>query len=514
MRRLFWAAALLVPFLAGCNPSGPEVEGPKMKVLHIGDLVEGGVVVYVDPVDSTAGKIMELDYVPELGWCDLCERIGCLSYSDGVGNTAKIRASKHYPENYPALMHCDELGKDWYLPAVDEWMMVYTLWNGDRSAAVHQDKRDEFDALLASIGGKPMNPDPETTAAGQSYWTSTESEATNANAYYIRFGSLIKGEGTKKSSNRLTRCMKVVGSLTPLPSLELDSKTLTIGSDAGSSGSVKFISNYEIKAEVPEEAADWLQISISTFITGNRVIAKALTANNSKLERKATVRLVTGPEKMQTSISLIVVQEPGIKVVSHIREVIQGGIVVWQNPEDETDLKIVSLKRLTANKGWCDASEQNVETGALDLDDGQANTAAILALPTASKFHAAQYCKSMGEGWYLPAKNELLALIATYNGVSSWELCESGKPEAIQESAPAQYSARASFELLLSTNNGDVFNSMADSANGDSYWSSTESPDDVQKAFYLRVGAFDNSTMAKRGTARYARCFKQIKYAQ
>ena len=84
----------------------------------------------------------------------------------------------------------------------------------------------------------------------------------------------------------------------------------------------------------------------------------------------------------------------------------------------------------------------------------------------------------------------------------------------MQEAAPAQYNARASFAQLILDNGGDVFNSMTDDKNGDSYWSSTESRDNVQQAYYLRVGALDNSTMAKRGTARYARCFRKVTYVK
>ena len=498
---------------AGCGQSGLEPDTPSMPVLHIGDDVAGGVVVYVDPVDSTAGKVLEKNYVTEQTWSEFSSRVGCNSHWDGVANTAVLRASSHYPENYPALMHCDELGSDWYIPAADEWAAVYAKWNGSSSKAEDAEARKAFDDLLKAAGAQPMNPNPETTENGQSYWSSTESESTNANAYYVRFGVYAKSEGTKKSQNRLTRCMKVVGTLTPRPELSLASRSLTIGSEAGSRGSVKVTSNYDVDVQVPEDA-DWLEVEVSTFLSVQSVMVTALSANDSKLERKATVMVSAGPEKMRTTVGLVVAQEPGIKQVSHLREIYGGGIVVWQNPEEETDIKIMSLKRLTANRGWCDASEQDTLTGALDEEDGAGNTAKILALPNAGLYHAAMYCKNMGEGWYLPAKNELLALFATYNGVSSWEMCEKGKPEEVAEKAPVQYKARADFEALFAANDGDVFNSMDDTRNGDSYWSSTESPDNVQYAYYLRVGAFDNATMAKRGTARYARCFKKVTYVK
>ena len=505
--------ALLLFVAAGCGRSGIDPDMPKLKALHIGDEVDGGVVVFVDPVDSTAGKVLEKNYAVELTWSEFSSRVGCRSHYDGVANTAVLRASSHYPENYPALMHCDELGKDWYIPAADEWASVYALWNGSGSKTADEGARESFDAMLKAAGAQPMNPNAGTTENGQSYWSSTESETTNANAYYVRFGVYAKSEGTKKSQNRLTRCMKVVGTLTPRPELSLASRSVTLGSEAGSYGSVRVNSNYDVEVTKPEDAG-WLEVKVSTFLSVQSIMVTAVSANESKLERKATVTISAGPEKMRSTVSLVVVQEPGIKQVSHLREIYGGGIVVWQNPEDENDLKIMSLKRLTASQGWCDVSEQDTVTGALDEEDGEGNTAKILALPNAGLYHAAMYCSKMGEGWYLPAKNELLALFATYNGVSSWEMCEKGKPEEIAASAPVQYKARADFEAIFAANDGDVFNSMEDSKNGDSYWSSTESPDNVQQAYYLRVGAFDNVTMAKRGTARYARCFKKVTYVK
>lgn len=511
---LFIAAAACLAF--GCNPDSKlEPNGvPSLKALHIGDAVEGGVVIYVDPIDSTSGKIMELGYEEELKWCDLCSRVGCLSNSDGVGNTAIMRADKYYPENYPALMHCDELGPDWYLPALDEWQAVYNKWNGSSSKTEDSAARAAFDAMLAAAGAQPFNPNPEQTENGQSYWSSTESETTNANAYYLRTGVLITGAGTKKSQNRLTRCMKIVGQLTPAPTISLSEKSVTIGSEAGSYGSVAIRTNKEELeyAFADSTSAEWLTVTISNSAMFKNVIVKAKTANEGKKTRTATVRVYAGPKAYRASETLYVVQEPGIKQVSHIGEVLDGGIIFWQNPEEETDVKIMSVKRLAATSGWCDLSEIDTETGALDPNDGVGNTAKILALPNANKFYAAQFCKSMGEGWYLPATNELFAMGAAYYGVATWEMIDKSRPDALQTNAPAQYKARAEWEKILKDNGGDVFNSMADDANGDSYWGSTEDPNRVQYAIFMRIGAFSTDYMAKKGGARYARCIKHVTY--
>lgn len=517
-RKALLFISMVACLAAGCNPESKlDPNGtPSRKVLHIGDVVEGGVVVYVDPIDSTSGRIMELGYEEELKWCDLCSRVGCLSKTDGPGNTAIIRADKYYKENYPAMIHCDELGRDWYLPAIEEWQDVYNKWNGSSSKTENAGARAAFDAILAAAGAQPFNPNSEQTENGQSYWSSTESETTNANAYYLRTGVLAQSAGTKKSTNRLTRCMKIVGSLTPAPEITLSEKSLTIGSEAGSYASVAIKSNKDEfeYAFADSTAAGWLTVTISNSNIFRNVIVKAKTANEGKTARSATIRVYAGPKAYRTSTTLYVVQEAGIKQVSHINEVYGGGIIFWQNPEEETDVKIMSLKRLAATSGWCDMSEIDVVTDAFDANDGAANTEKILALPNAAKYYAARFCKSMGEGWYLPATNELFAIGAAYNGVAAYEMIDKSRPDALQTNAPAQYKARAAFEKILADNGGDVFNSMADDANGDSYFGSTEDQSRPQYVIYMRVGAFATDYMAKKGTSRYVRCIKHVTYSK
>lgn len=511
MKNYPFLIALAVLSLAACNGEGVNPQTPQPSELHIGDFTSGGVVVYVDPINKTAGKVLSLTYEKELQWCDLCERVGSLSSSDGVANSAKIKSSKYYPENYPALLFCDEMGKDWYLPAIDEWKDVFILWNGGSTSGTNEEARAEFDQYFIKAGGAPLNPDGETTANGQSYWSSTEDTGSNINAYYLRFGNYGNAIGTKKSQNRLTRCMKVVGNLTPAPVLELDATTAIIESSKGSYAAIPYRSNNSVSysMENPDDEA-WLEVRISA----SNVIFVAKEANEAKTARSTYVKIIAGTPEYNTSVKVYVTQEEGIKQTSHLREVHEGGIVFWQNVDNEKDVKIISLSRYTASKGWCETDAQDIKCGADSLDNGVANTAAIvkaaqdnnLSLET---FHAVHYCKSLGEGWYLPAKNELLSLFATYNGVKNWEMASTGKFVDITE---PEKTARRSFEAILSNNGGDVFDSMGEdpAKNGDSYFSSTEDPENVQKVYYLRVGSLDNVTQTKRGTARYVRCVKRI----
>ena len=490
--------------IISCKKENGSENTPSDTPLTIGMEVEGGMVYYIDPLNPQAGKIIELTMAEELTWSDLGETTGAVSRTDGVANTAAIMASEHYPENYPAMMHCEALGEGWYMPAIEEWQEIYDLWNGggDKNIA-NETARAAFDLMLTDLGGTPMNPNPETTQNGQSYWSSTEMSDNNANAYYLRFGNWAEAGAVKRSTARLTRCIKTVGTLSPVPTLVFADNIVSLPAAAGSTGSVSFTSNQtEFSIEVDEEAAEWCEATIS----GNSVTVKALTANDGSTPRTATIRVTAGPEALHTTASLIVSQATSVVFESHVGEFMQGGVVFWQNPEDPTQAKILSPNRLSG-KPWCERSEQDVLTGADSRTDGIANTEKILALPNADKYYAAQYCKSMGEGWYLPAKDEMLEIFAAYNGVSSWELADKGTPANI----PAeQRAARAAFDKVLTDNGGVIMNSQADDKNGESYWSSTEDPNDVQKVYYLRCGALDNNTMAKRGSARFVRCVKYI----
>ncbi len=78
------------------------------------------------------------------------------------------------------------------------------------------------------------------------------------------------------------------------------------------------------------------------------------------------------------------------------------GVVFQISPQ----VKIVSVKETTATWG-----EYGVKTGATDSDNGKANMAKIKSISGwQSKYPAFKWCSDLGEGWYLPAKNELKAI--------------------------------------------------------------------------------------------------------
>lgn len=72
---------------------------------------------------------------------------------------------------------------------------------------------------------------------------------------------------------------------------------------------------------------------------------------------------------------------------------------------------ITSSDALTTLKWGIDT-----ETDIQDIWDGRANTRSLIAL--GHEYKAATYCASLGDGWYLPAQNQLAGIWVAYSGLT------------------------------------------------------------------------------------------------
>ena len=87
------------------------------------------------------------------------------------------------------------------------------------------------------------------------------------------------------------------------------------------------------------------------------------------------------------------------------------GVVFQTTPS----VKLVSVTETTAK--W---STEEVVTGATDTDNGRNNMSVIKAFTNwQTKYPAFAYCVDMGEGWYLPANNELKAIYAQKDTINA-----------------------------------------------------------------------------------------------
>lgn len=140
-----------------------------------------GVVFWVNPDDAAKGKIVSMDEPSStLIWCTIAGNGSLLirSDDDGAGNTAKVTNDKGYTDEiYPSIAWCVNKGEGWYMPAKDELITLYTVWNADKEG---------FNAKL------------NTNIASDKYWASTE--ANGSYQYYVDFND-GSNENDYKDSN-------------------------------------------------------------------------------------------------------------------------------------------------------------------------------------------------------------------------------------------------------------------------------------------------------------------------
>ncbi len=86
--------------------------------------------------------------------------------------------------------------------------------------------------------------------------------------------------------------------------------------------------------------------------------------------------------------------------------------VVFEVSADGTSGKIVSMMQSTGTLQWSsDETEQKRLIGADSETDGAANMAVVKAISGwETKYPAFKWCADLGDGWYLPAKEELLTI--------------------------------------------------------------------------------------------------------
>ena len=86
------------------------------------------------------------------------------SKGGGMGNMNKIKKLLNWKSNYPAFAWCASLGEGWYLPAVDELLLIY------------ENKR---------IINRMLNEKGYGEIVDEVYWSSTEDVDNSDNAWLV-----------------------------------------------------------------------------------------------------------------------------------------------------------------------------------------------------------------------------------------------------------------------------------------------------------------------------------------
>lgn len=285
------------------------------------------------------------------------------------------------------------------------------------------------------------------------------------------------------------------GEVRIMPEFNYDQTTIELTKEEGSSMTALI---YTTESTITAEyTADWLSVDVNTL----RAIYKATAVNETGEPRTAMVKLISG----EFSVDVTVTQsdkEAGEDRKLKVGQVTEDGLgmIFWVDPTDPESGKAISLERWGGNP-----FEANVKShGAVSAVDGPGNTALFT---DASPNDAPALCTALGEGWYLPASNELLELFAAYNGVSHTDPgFTNDVPSKISDSEKA---ARARFDQYLTDLGGTIINAAAETGNGESYWASTEDAAGT-RARYIRFGKYGMDFGAKTGTARFVRAMKVV----
>lgn len=278
-----------------------------------------------------------------------------------------------------------------------------------------------------------------------------------------------------------------------MPELNCSDTKISLSKEAGATFT-SLLSTTEGEVTATCEA-DWLSIDVNV----KRVIYTALTTNDGEDARVAIVKLSSGTYTATVTVRQES-KEPdlSLKLGQMIEE--GKGMVFWVDATDKQIGKAISVKRLGGYAFEASPSNHN----ATSVVNGVANSALFTA---ASENDAVAYCKSLGEGWYLPARDELWELFGVYNGIGYDDPnFISAVPNSLTD---AEKSARSTFDKLLTDLQGDLMNTADGAANGDSYWSSTENSAG-DKVYWVRFGKSGADVGAKNSTSRFVRCMRTL----
>lgn len=166
-------SSLLVPI------RHPFEENSSIKTYKLGDIIViNGIKGIIFELDKSGyhGKAVSIDE-STLVWCvknDLGFVTNAYDPYDGRNNMDIIKRNVLWEKRFPAFSWCSELGRDWYLPSINE--VEAFIQKGL--------KNDSYNI--------------------ERYWSSTECDANNATFYYVYGGYQYNGS---KAKNRYVRAV-------------------------------------------------------------------------------------------------------------------------------------------------------------------------------------------------------------------------------------------------------------------------------------------------------------------
>ncbi len=183
-----------------------------------------GLIYWIDPINPKHVKIVSLDE-SKVAWSTSNFDVGKGAYvairdaypgdensiarQNGAANRTILdnfitaNSGTYSIDNFPAFKAANEMGSDWYLPALSELQYLYCAWNGAELKSWHKgiigtpvtnnDAQAAFNAKLTAASG--------TALAKDFYWAATE-YSTNF-AWFVRFTDSFSNTDPKMSSYRV-----------------------------------------------------------------------------------------------------------------------------------------------------------------------------------------------------------------------------------------------------------------------------------------------------------------------
>ena len=233
----------------------------------------------------------------------------------------------------------------------------------------------------------------------------TASENNETGAERTGTITITAGEGDNTATETLTVIQGLRDASSEVPVIQLTSEPEDLAPAAGSSTYVTYTTNQSSVSVTFAETQNWL----SFVIEDGKVTFTTLSDNTSGATRSAEVTITAGTVNATCTIRQFSDAPTGLALGA----LYEGGMIF----EIAADyVKIISLTE--SNCFWASDDTKTTHIGTADNpeDGGQANTNLIQGQSNfAGNFPAAEWCVSLGEGWYLPSRKEFNALIDNLN---------------------------------------------------------------------------------------------------
>lgn len=278
----------------------------------------------------------------------------------------------------------------------------------------------------------------------------------------------------------LVACNKEQTEPSAKESLKLDKTTVAIKS--ADAGTFEILLSSANVTPAATSDAEWLTVDEITA----RVLKFSYTANESEAERTGIITVTAG----SLNAVKVTVTQAGKKDIDPSMALTLGaltedgkGVIYYVDPDDPSTGMAISIDCISGvDPSVCVWSPLDAVAGAESRVNGAANQELLLAgvSDPASAYPAAYWCSQVGEGWYLPALDEMLKVREIYAADVT------------------------SFDNWLTSNGGSVLN-----VGKGSYWTSTEGSS--SEAWFVKVTSTkDPETISKTSSTRSVRAVKVI----